>query len=296
MKKLQILALSILTTSLFAQIDLEISNGMTIETTGGLEIEISGDIIENGIGYLKGTVTSGNRSGGISSFAGLDLNGTNVDQITRTTGVDYNGATAPATLLRSYELKNSTWTTANVNFPFNSSGANDETNSLAEKYIYSDIGGTLKGYSDNNSEESLIKAASVDISGSTPTNLFVSEGVGLDAKIYLEGPYNGGTMADNLGTLPTLSPYSEAPRTAVVPSEAIDWVLLEIRSTTDASSVVGYRSAFVDANGNIINDNAGINGIGLPGVGGQDYYIVIKHRNHLPIMSNNSETFNWLTD
>lgn len=291
MKKL-LFASSVFASSLFAQIDLEINSGITVETTGTLEIEVSGDLIENGTGYLKGTATSGTRSGGITSFAGLDLNGTNVDKITRTTGVDYNGETAPATLLRSYKVENSSAVSANVNFPF----INEETNGLAEKYIYTDISGTFKGYSDNESEPSLIKAASVDISGSGSTNLFVTEGVGLAGKIYLQGPYNGGTMADNLGTLPSLSPYTEAPRTAVPPAEAIDWVLLEIRSNTDASSVVGYRSAFLDANGNIINDNAQITGIGLPGVGGQDYHIVIKHRNHLSIMSKGVETFTWLTN
>ena len=193
MRKILISSYLLLSTSLIAQIDLEISDGMTVETTGSLVVEISGDLIENSTGYFKGTITSGDRSGagGLNSFAGLDLNGTSINKITRTTGVDYNGpTTAPATLLRSYELENSTGVATNVDFPFITSGTNNETNSLEEKYIYSDIGGTLKGYSDNNSEPSVIKAASVDISGSTTTNLFVSEGVGLDAKIYLEGPYS----------------------------------------------------------------------------------------------------------
>ena len=36
-----------------AQVDIEISNGMTVETGGSLSIEVSGDVIENGTGYLK---------------------------------------------------------------------------------------------------------------------------------------------------------------------------------------------------------------------------------------------------
>ncbi len=55
-----------------AQVDIEISSGMTVETGGSLSIEVSGDVIENGTGYLKGVVTSGTRAAE-TSFAGLTL-------------------------------------------------------------------------------------------------------------------------------------------------------------------------------------------------------------------------------
>ena len=56
----------------FAQVDLEINDNMLVETTGGLVVEVSGDVIENGTGYLSGTVTSGDRAS-VTQFAGLTL-------------------------------------------------------------------------------------------------------------------------------------------------------------------------------------------------------------------------------
>ena len=86
--------------------------------------------------------------------------------------------------------------------------------------------------------------------------------------------------------IPFLSPYAQGVRTAsAIPTNVVDWVLVEIRTTTASSSVVGYRSAFVDNNGNIINDAGSTTGIGLPVVDGTDYYVVVRHRNHLGIMS-----------
>ncbi|MCB9258580.1 MAG: hypothetical protein H6612_04430 [Ignavibacteriales bacterium] len=280
----------------FSQVDLEINDGMTVETTGGLVIEVSGDVIENGSGYLLGSVTSGDRgTGGVTNFAGLSLtNG--VNQITRNTGSDYNGTTAPKTVLRNYQVTTSSNVTANADFSFNNTTPNNESNGLDDKFIYTHNGSTWKGYSDNGSTASIIKAKNVVFTSASPTNVTLTEGVGLASKIYLEGPYTSLAMSDNLGTLPAASPYTtEAPRTASsIPSSAVDWVLLEIRTSTAPSSIVGYRSAFIDTGGNIINDVGHTTGVGLPGVDGTDYYVVVRHRNHLPIMSNTNPTLTWL--
>ena len=277
-----------------AQVDIEISNGMTVETGGSLSIEVSGDVIENGTGYLKGVVTSGARTAE-TSFAGLTLADPFTGTITRTTGTAFS-ASNPTTSLRSYELINSgTALNTDVESKYIPDGSNSERNAIDDPYLFTEISTVWKGYSDNGSTSSLIKAAGVDIPTGT-TNLAISEGIGVGATIYLEGPYQGTPtpLADNLGTLPSASPYTEAPRTAsAIPSQAVDWVLLELRTGTDASTSVGYRSAFVDVNGNIIRDD-GTLGIGFPAIPG-NYRLVVKHRNHLSVMSNLINGFDWIS-
>lgn len=293
-----VLVLAIFVTSLsFAQIEIDIADGMTVETTGSVYISGVSDVIENTSGYLKGKVESSSLSSA-TQFAGLTLGTGFTGTITRTTGTPLSTG-SPKTALRNYSFATGSPITSDVTLNLVTSGANDESNGIAEKYVYTNDGAAWKGYSDNASTPSLIKAAGVDVIDGT--NLTVAEGVGLVAKIYLEGPYN--STANNMnnslytgGNIPTTSPFTAlAPRTASsVPTSAVDWVLLEIRTGTAASTTVGYRSAFVDVNGNIIND-AGATEVGLPGIGGTDYYIVVKHRNHLGVMSNLPQTLPWLT-
>ena len=56
----------------FAQIEIDIADGMTVETTGDLYISGVADVNENTTGYLKGTVESSPLSGA-TEFAGLTL-------------------------------------------------------------------------------------------------------------------------------------------------------------------------------------------------------------------------------
>jgi len=291
------LTILLFSSILFAQVDLEINDGMLVETTGGLSIEVSGDLIENGSGYLKGVVTTGDRgAGGVSSFAGLNLASGGVDQIIRTTGSPLSSAT-PKTTLRSYELDNSSSLfTADVTSNLVTSGPNDETNLIDDTFIFTKIGATWKGYTDNGSTESSIAGADVDIPAGT-SNIAISEGLGVGAAIFLEGPYAGSSAMSNTinGSIPLASPYSEALRTASsIHANAVDWVLLELRTGTSATTSVGYRSAFVDINGNIIRDDGTI-GTGFPAVP-NSYYLVVKHRNHLGIMSNSAQSYNWISE
>lgn len=282
-----------ITFSHFAQVDIEINDGLTVETSGSLVIEVSGDVIENGTGYLKGTVTSGDRgSGSISSFAGLTLT-SGVDQITRTTGSALS-STSPKTTLRNYEVESTSAITADVASSYIPTGTNSEANGINEPYIFTKIGAsTWKGYSDNGSTSSLITGADVDIPVGT-TNIALSEGIGVGATILLEGPQTTGVAMSNGLTIPTASPYtSEAARTGIVPANAVDWVLVELRTDTPANTSVGYRSAFVDINGQLLSDDGSV-GIGFPSIPG-NYRIVIKHRNHLSVMSNLINNFNWIS-
>ncbi len=115
------------------------------------------------------------------------------------------------------------------------------------------------------------------------------QGVLAEIKIFLEGPYDSNTneMKTSLYSnnyLPFTSPYPEDPRTVTsIPESIVDWVLIELRSSVNGSAVA-YRSAFLRKDGRIVDDDGTGTAIPIPAKEGS-YYIVVKHRNHLPVMS-----------
>ncbi len=120
-------------------------------------------------------------------------------------------------------------------------------------------------------------------------------------KVLLQGAYQPAlnAMSTALKTnslLPLQQPYNTAPtnyngtesvyEARVLPPNTTDWVLVEARRTTD-TSVISRQAAFLRADGTLL-DKYGREGINLPNLNnGQNYFIAIKHRNHLPILSNN---------
>jgi len=294
MKKVYILNILLLMSAslILAQVNMEIGNGMLVETTGGLSVELSGDLVETGTGYLNGVVTSGDRgANALTQFAGLTITTGGVDQITRTTGTALLPG-SPKTSLRNYEVENTTGAASNISSVYLESGSNIETNGIVGPFLYSKVGSAWTGYSDNSTAANTIGAADFNIPSGT-SNIAIAEGVGVAAKIFLEGPYAGPAMTATL-SLPLLSPYTEDPRTAsAIPTGAVDWVLVGLRTGSAASTNVGYRSAFVKNDGTIIDD-AGSSVIGLPAVPAS-YYITVKHRNHLAVMSNGAQSVPWVT-
>ena len=88
--------------------------------------------------------------------------------------------------------------------------------------------------------------------------------------------------------IPSGQPYNVAPwnytggETASPPSTAVDWVLVELR-TTDAGPVAGRCAALLNSDGTV---SISINNVTFPGIhSGSAYFIVIWHRNHIPVMS-----------
>ena len=110
----------------------------------------------------------------------------------------------------------------------------------------------------------------------------------LEAKLFLEGPYNStnGAMSKYLNTggyLPLDSPYPDAPRTVgSIPPNATDWVRVELRNTPSGAGVIS-KSVFLDKDGSIIDEDGSTQIILEVSEG--SYYIVIYHRNHLNVMS-----------
>lgn len=116
----------------------------------------------------------------------------------------------------------------------------------------------------------------------------------LSLKIFLEGAYNSTTnlMNTNLSSeIPLQSPYAENNRTITnMPTDIVDWVLVELRTSPNGTAVAS-KSVLLNKNGNVVRDDGITNTITLNAPEG-DYYIVVKHRNHLAIMSANKINLN----
>jgi len=119
-------------------------------------------------------------------------------------------------------------------------------------------------------------------------------GLKLTAKVFLEGPYNGVTreMEVNLD-LPLTSPYAEDPMTvSSMPEDIVDWVLVQLRDAKNGSAIAS-KSGLLQKGGKIVSEN-GSTYIELKAPSG-DYYVVVKHRNHLSVMSNDLYSLNSTT-
>lgn len=274
-----------------AQVSLNIEDGVKVETSGNVFVELSGELNENITGYLEGTVTSGNRgSDALNQFAGLSISSGAVDKITRITGSALSNS-APKTALRIYEVENTTAINSDILTAFKNSL---EGNGILDPFLYSNVSTSWDGYLDTHSSVDSIGASNFNIpSGSS--SIVISEGVGVAAKIFLEGPYTSNAMSTSLsGNIPLTSPYAEDSRTVTsIPSNAVDWILVELRDKTTPSTIISSRSVFLKNDGNIIDDLGGTS-IGMPS-SPDDYYIGVKHRNHLQVMSNEAQTVDWLT-
>jgi uncharacterized repeat protein (TIGR02543 family) len=121
----------------------------------------------------------------------------------------------------------------------------------------------------------------------------------VNAKMFLEGPYHTGSMdtaLKTIGGLPLIQPFNTSPWNYSggevvdsLPAAAVDWVLVGLRPSPTAPDIAS-RAALVKSGG-AIADTGGSGGVRFENVPHSDYYVVIYHRNHLPIMSSNALTF-----
>ncbi len=132
----------------------------------------------------------------------------------------------------------------------------------------------------------------------SPGSYTAGDPVQLSVRVFLEGPYNSGASAMNTsllsgGHLPAASPYPQAPKILVsaddIPADAVDWVMIELRAALDRHAV--YRhSAFLRSDGQIMDENGNAY-VNVFADKNNSYYIVIRHRNHLAVVSERPVNF-----
>jgi hypothetical protein len=129
----------------------------------------------------------------------------------------------------------------------------------------------------------------------------------IDLKVFLQGPFDtiAGEMTTNLNAaqIPLSQPYNVTPwnyqGTETVSSiqngNIVDWVLIELRDTTDATlatgnTIIDRQAAFLMKNGYVIgmdgnNTNFGAYSFTSVADINDSLFIAIKHRNHLGVIS-----------
>ncbi|GEM_PF-3236417 len=122
-----------------------------------------------------------------------------------------------------------------------------------------------------------------------------------NVKAFLQGPYDAAgdslrTDLNGLSSLPLSQPYNIAPwnysgteSVGSIPPGAVDWVLVEIRPSSDSTQVLATRAAFILRSGMIVDTN-GTSAVGFAGQGNGNYFVVLRHRNHLATMSSTTLT------
>ncbi len=145
-----------------------------------------------------------------------------------------------------------------------------------------------------------------DIASPAPENgdITVVDRIFIDPKILLQGPYdpNTGLMKDELrsaGHIPTTSPYVDAMTsevsvfdlggtsgTGLPEDDIVDWVWVELRDQNSNTTILASKSALLQRDGDIVEVD-GISNIYFD-LGPNNYYVAVKHRNHLGVMSSSA--------
>gem|GEM_PF-1690339 len=134
-------------------------------------------------------------------------------------------------------------------------------------------------------------------------------GVNLIVDVFLQGAAvssTPGVMRNSLQTygvifsepdiLPTTSPYPESPATyALINNPAgpagalVDWVEVQIRSVANPNTILQRRSLLLQTDGDVVDVDGSVplfNPQGVP------VYVVLRHRSHVPVVSNSITAFN----
>ncbi|MDF2188548.1 MBG domain-containing protein [Paraflavitalea sp. CAU 1676] len=142
----------------------------------------------------------------------------------------------------------------------------------------------------------------------------VTTGLIVQAKALLQGPFvaASGLMQDSLRSkslVPATDPYPAlgfgtpgAPAASISPihltttgdTAIVDWIWLELRNSGNPAQVVAARSALLRRNGSIVDLN-NWSPVTFANVADGSYYLVVRHRNHLGVMTAAPVTLNSTT-
>lgn len=209
--------------------------------------------------------------------------------------------------------------TASISSADNSCTANDEIIAVGGSATLTASGGVT--YSWDNSSTAAIRNVSpvvtttftvtvTDANGCTASankkiTVIAFCGVSIAAKVFLGATYDDGTMlmSDNLraaNLIPLNQPYggSEYPDFAYSGTEAttapvlsatgnnaiVDWVIVEIRDSLNPVTIVARKAALLQRDGDVV-DVDGVSPLLFSGTDAGNYFVAIRHRNHLGVMT-----------
>lgn len=128
------------------------------------------------------------------------------------------------------------------------------------------------------------------------------EPIMVNLKVVLEGAFvsgNGSQMTNELfvkDQIPLAHPYSAAPfnytgteTLASIPSNMVDWILVEARTGPNPTNKIDTKVGILLVDGTI-TDVDGVSPLSFELPFGDSYYFVVRHRNHLDIMTSTSLT------
>lgn len=121
------------------------------------------------------------------------------------------------------------------------------------------------------------------------------------SKVFLQGPFAGPNMNTDLlasELIPLGQPYaplgySGTESVVAIPANIVDWILIELRATSGGAAV-SKRAAFLKNDGTVVELDGTTANVSFTQTLATGYtisdYIVVKHRNHLAVMSANPVT------
>lgn len=123
----------------------------------------------------------------------------------------------------------------------------------------------------------------------------------VQVRAFLQGAYVAadGKMRDSLreaDLLPLAQPYAgwgytgtETTTSTILATSGdnapVAWVLLELRDSADPQTVVASKAALLQRDGDVVAAADASATVSFPGVAAGNYYLTLRHRNHLGIMT-----------
>ncbi len=125
----------------------------------------------------------------------------------------------------------------------------------------------------------------------------------VELRVFLEGAYDESTGAmrttlkDN-GVLSTTQPFDRAPwgysgtesvaDVSSFPATTVDWVLVSVHDPNDNYSILEERAGLLLSNGDVVDADGSGTGVKFQNISRGGYYISVKSRNHIGILSPNA--------
>jgi hypothetical protein len=123
----------------------------------------------------------------------------------------------------------------------------------------------------------------------------------LTLRALLQGTYvkSTGLMRDSLRVnafIPTAQPYAsfghlgnEMTTSTLLNTTGanapVDWVLVELRDKANPTTRLASKAALIQADGDVVEAATGSTTLSFAGVTAGNYYVALRHRNHLGLMS-----------